>query len=119
MRIDAKARFEIGVNAREVHSVIQRQQHERNNQIPQYISKYQLKIIEIDSADIARYAHERNTRQGSTYHAKSHQHPVTVSITDKERIVVGITRSIPGYTQQQQKITDHEGEQYKWRHKLQ
>src|SRR5689334_22005322 len=98
MRTDTKSFFKIGIDAREVHFVIERDQHKCYDSIAEQITNDDLEIFKstrhtcgfINIANSSRYTDKCNTTQGGADHTKRYQHPIAIAVTDKKRIIIGI-----------------------------
>lgn len=84
MGIYSKTLFQVGVNGRKVHPVIQRDQYKSNDHVPDQIAKYDLEIIKISAPYTTRHAYKSYPAERCADHAKRHQHPVAVAVADKK-----------------------------------
>jgi len=61
MRIDTESSFEVGVDAGQVHPVIQWQEHKSDHHVTQQVTEHDLEIKEITGSYTAWYAHKCDT----------------------------------------------------------
>lgn len=109
--------IEIIVDGSKLQTIVQRQQHEGNNKVPNEITQHYLKVAKAVAANGSGYANKRNAAQRSANHTKRHKHPVAVAVADKKRFVIGIAAGVPGNAKQNQKVNKNERKQQKRRHK--
>ena len=114
--INAKPPFQVRVNGRKVHPVIQRYQHKGNDHVAEEISQNDLVVIKITASHAARYTYERNAAKACTDHTKCNQHPVAVAVANKKRFVIAATGCEISNRKQQNEIPDNKRKQNNGRH---